>query len=564
MLSHLSTKFSVMPQAAVSREPRAALFINRYTRTQTIMYATEGLSSVLGITGAEMHGKSLYYCIERSCLKDAVTCLENAKANDSIAYLRFWWRDPRLERDADEDLPGILDRETSDDSEDDSSSQGQTSPAAHHPIASSYAAPAPISMRDSSSSGVDSGPNGHEGIFGEPRHQQSGGSATSGSERQSRSPSQPIECEAVISCTSDGLVVCLRIAAPFTPEREPPWQEQPRPTYNPQDYPVYGRPRPANMQPQQAQQAPLQQIQQQQMHGAAQQQQQQQRLQAQSGPHPSQQARPTRQYNPVNANGMFAAPWSTPAQMPPMDQQLRYGPTSGFHQSGQNSSLYPQSSGPRLDFMNSIKEMAVFAWALLGINGALVDHGRGTPRGESQPSGGLNIWKPENTQLADDGCLLDHSVPHHTQVDSVPQSGIAGGRLAGVSSSAQAQQQGQNGTHVTRATPIDSAVDWKSGEFGRGSNNYEVTVGVNETNNNAGQLQLQDHRTLPGLETLRQPKQQSPSATRGYGSGQPVDGVDSPPGLRHASTSSNETPGHPVNYGFGDPGLSSRTRKQGA
>ena len=552
-----------MPQAAVSREPRAALFINRYTRTQTIMYATEGLSSILGITGAEMHGKSLYYCIQSSCLKDAVTCLENAKANDSIAYLRFWWRDPRLERDADEDLPGIIDGERSDDSADDSPSQGQVSPAAPQPIASAHASRTAPPMRASSSSGVDSGPNGHEGIFGEPRHQPSAGSATSGSERQSRSPSQPIECEAVISCTSDGLVVCLRIAAPIAPEREPPWQEQPRPTYNPQDYPVYGRPRPANMQPQQTQQAPPQQVQQQQAYRLAQYQ-QQQRPEAQAGPHSSQQARPARQYNPINANGMFAAPWSTPAQMPPREQQLRHGPTSGYHQSGQNSSLYPQSSGPQLDFMNSIKEMAVFAWALLGINGALVDHGRGTPRGESQPSGGLNIWKPENTQLADDGCLLDHSVPRHTHVDSVPQSGIAGGRLAGATSNAQVQQQGQNDTNISRATPIDSAVDWKSGEFGRGANNHGVTGGVNGTNNNAAQAQLQDHRTLPGLDTLRQPKQQSPSATRGYGPGQLADGVDSPPGLRHASTSSSENPGHAPNYGFGDPGLSSRARKQGA
>jgi hypothetical protein len=317
------------------------------------------------------------------------------------------------------------------------------------------------------------------------------------------------------------------------------------------------------MQPQQTQQPQLQQVQQHRVPGPAQYQQQQRPPpQAQTGPHPAHQARPTSQYNPINANGMFAAPWSTPAQMPPVEQQLRHGPTSGYHQSGQNSSLYPQSVGPQLDFMNSIKEMAVFAWALLGINGALVDHGRGTPRGESQPSGGLNIWKPQNTQLADDGCLLDHSVPHHTQVDSVPQSGIAGGRLAGATSNAQVHQQGQNG--MPRATPIDSAVDWKSGEFGRGSNNNDVTFGVNGMINNAGQAQVQDHRTLPGLETLRQPKQPSPSATRGYGSGQPVDGVDSPPGLRHASTSSSETPGHPPNYGFGDPGLSSRTRKQGA
>ena len=40
---------------------------------------------------------SFYYCIAENCLQDAIKCLENAKGNDSIAYLRFWFRDPRTQ-----------------------------------------------------------------------------------------------------------------------------------------------------------------------------------------------------------------------------------------------------------------------------------------------------------------------------------------------------------------------------------------------------------------------------------------------------------------------------------
>ena len=113
MLSHLSSKFE-LPPIHGNHEPRAALFLNRYTRTLTIMYATDGLSDVLGISGEEMKGKSFYYCIEENCLQDAVRCLENAKANDSIAYLRFWYRDPRQEdlgHGRDEGLPNQMEPE---------------------------------------------------------------------------------------------------------------------------------------------------------------------------------------------------------------------------------------------------------------------------------------------------------------------------------------------------------------------------------------------------------------------------------------------------------------------
>ena len=89
-LSYISSKFSqeLKPH---DDEPRAALLLNRFTRTLTIMYATNGLTDTLGISADELIGKSFYYCIQENYLQDAVNCVERAKANDSIAYLRFWF-----------------------------------------------------------------------------------------------------------------------------------------------------------------------------------------------------------------------------------------------------------------------------------------------------------------------------------------------------------------------------------------------------------------------------------------------------------------------------------------
>ncbi|EOD43485.1 putative potassium voltage-dependent transporter protein [Neofusicoccum parvum UCRNP2] len=95
MLSHLSAKFNLGPTQQ-THEPRAALFLNRFTRTLTVMYATSGIEQVIGIPSEEMKGKSFYYCIQENCLEDAVRVLETAKGNDSIAYLRFHFRDPRV------------------------------------------------------------------------------------------------------------------------------------------------------------------------------------------------------------------------------------------------------------------------------------------------------------------------------------------------------------------------------------------------------------------------------------------------------------------------------------
>ena len=47
-------------------------------------------------------------------------------------------------------------------------------------------------------------------------------------------------------------------------------------------------------------------------------------------------------------------------------------------------------------FMQSIRDVAVFAWALVGINGSLADYSVGKPVGESQPPNGFPVWDTTN------------------------------------------------------------------------------------------------------------------------------------------------------------------------
>ena len=335
MLSHLSEKFS-QPAKAQEHEPRAALFLNRFTRTMTIMYATSGLQDVIGIPAETMRGRSFYYCIAENCLQDAVKCLENAKGNDSIAYLRFWFRDPRQD-----DQPPPPDSDSDDEMTTDTSTGGvDLRSGSERGSASSGAVESSGSMdvdgegtSGHSSSDSTNAAETHEAIFGQPREaQSSASSAGPASNSNGRSPvpqpADPIELEAVISCTSDGMVVCLRKARPMIPH----------PTHRP------GR--------------------------------------------------------PVYENGLFAAPWAAEPMLPPVEARPGHGFGTGFAPSlGPRGARHDNMSPPRAaaameqsDFMSAIRDQAIFSWALTGINGSLADYGQGKPLGESMPEDGLPIW----------------------------------------------------------------------------------------------------------------------------------------------------------------------------
>ena len=355
MLTYISAKFS-QPQRALTHEPRAALFLNRFTRTLTIMYATNGMANVLGITADELNGKSFYYCIQENCLQEAVKCLESAKANDSIAYLRFWFRDPREEYSEDHDeimsdthssdeddggvhLNGQMDTQSSDhngindhtNSGSRSSVENGVSLGAHGTSIGGRES----MERSSSGNSTDLDGNAANAIFDQNSTVYSSTSSLSSSvPGQSRenppshpvqTPAREIELEAVVSCTSDGLVVVLRAARPFLPNSV--------------------------------------------------------RL-------------PHRTTEPAYVNGLFASPWAMQPIMPesPGSNGFPYQDVPAMPKPSQPNYSAPQSE----NFMQSIREVAVFAWSLTGINGSLAQYSRGTPFGEAQPPGGMPVWDPKD------------------------------------------------------------------------------------------------------------------------------------------------------------------------
>ncbi|KAL8668612.1 MAG: hypothetical protein Q9168_006764 [Polycauliona sp. 1 TL-2023] len=365
MLSYISNKFAQEIPRSI-HEPRAALFLNRFTRTLTIMYATNGLADILGITAEELNGKSFYYCIQENCLKEAIKCLESAKANDSIAYLRFWFRDPRQDdaRDRDErmtdgnssgdedeggvHLNELMDEDGSENavttgSSNNGSSRGASSterssvePDYHHHADSNNMDP---NSRSSSGNSTDLGGNSNEAIFDQPAAAQSSSSSFSlpSPERDMPSFQQcQIELEAVVSCASDGLVVVLRKARPTIPQVSDPAAEQ-------VDHPY--------------------------------------------------------------RNGLFASPWATEPHMPPPPQTPLYAQQNSYQPNAALESRAVQAGVPTVqpvqgpatstDFMNTIREVAVFAWALTGINGSLSQYSRGKPSGESQPPEGMPVWNAQ-------------------------------------------------------------------------------------------------------------------------------------------------------------------------
>lgn len=316
MLEHLSPKFKMPP---VEREPRAALILNRFTRNLTVMFATNAIASVLGLAPEQIKDKSFYRCIQERCLPDALNCLESAKANDSIAYLRFWSRDPRDEEDDDND-GNDHDGENQDEDMNDAHSSPSDSDEGGAALDAQMDVDG-IKREEEEETKMDSLPSSSNrhmpplppDMDPQPR-------------RRRRQPLPSIELEAVVSCTSDGLVVILRRARPAIPPSHPP-----------------SAPSPWNFE-----------------------------------------------------NGLFAAPWAQQPIQPFVPPEMIYS----FR-----APLMPQymplregvktAGGPPMDhLMQSIRDVAVFAWALVGINGNLASYTHGRPRDEAAPPGGLPIWDP--------------------------------------------------------------------------------------------------------------------------------------------------------------------------
>jgi hypothetical protein len=309
MLQHLSARFR-QNAAEQGPEPRAALFLNRFTRTLTIMYATSGIEKIVGISSEDMKGRSFYYCIAEASLQEAVRVLESAKGNDSIAYVRFNFRDPRQDDPTEEttDESDVTDTEMTDagatDTDEATPNVGQSpSNAASGAQATSGSA----SMSISSPSGASGATSGSEG---------------------------PIELEAVVSCTSDGLVVVLRRARP----QVPPQMHDSKPVL-----PVHQQQQPYTGY-----------------------------FAAPWGVQPI--------YYPAPPTGFAGT-----SMYPGMPAAFGGPPIAGT----------PSASTPyEMDFLSAIKECGVFAWDLVGINGELSEYARGDPTGRAAPADGPAVWDP--------------------------------------------------------------------------------------------------------------------------------------------------------------------------
>ena len=359
MLSYISQKFSKSTKS-LTHEPRAALFLNRFSRTLTIVYATNGMADVLGLSANELIGKSFYYCIQENCLHEAVKCLESAKANDSIAYLRFWFRDPRQDDRMDHDehmsdahssgdedetggvhLSELMDHDSSENAVVSESSNSMRSSVERDQTRFVNNASLDPNSRTSSGDSADIRGPGNDDLFDQPIGGQSRTSSISTPDDSGASNVSwsrglfQIELEAVVSCTSDGLVVILRRAKPFAS-------------------------------------------------------------------HMSQSSTSTSEVagNPY-ANGFFASPWASDPILPNVSQpqyalpNLQQPSQSPTHPSATQANTAATKGPAAEDFMSSIREVAVFAWSLTGINGSLEQFAHGTPTGESQPPGGLPIWEPK-------------------------------------------------------------------------------------------------------------------------------------------------------------------------
>lgn len=306
MLTWISHKFSRRLNEPL-HEPRAALFVNRFTRTATIMYATSGVSEILGLSPHQLVSRSFFYCIQEACLRDAVRCLEGAKSNDSIAYLRFWFRNPLQDDNVDMD--------------------------------------------------------------GNPTY---GANPSVDATTNTSSPAiEPIELEAVVSCTSDGLVVILRRARPPIPAAAVP----------PQPVPVYANglfAAPWALEPVFS-------------YGAA------------SYPHDSairHSAYPEekRTFCRDDSVSMASASASVPvsasasASASASSGQGSWSQSSGYDFAYPPFPEEPNTSGPggpnASKLMDTIRDVAVFAWGIVGINRSLEQYKCGTPAGDAHPADG--------------------------------------------------------------------------------------------------------------------------------------------------------------------------------
>ncbi|KAJ9302181.1 hypothetical protein DTO271G3_1047 [Paecilomyces variotii] len=94
----------------------------------------------------------------------------------------------------------------------------------------------------------------------------------------------------------------------------------------------------------------------------------------------------------VYANGLFASPWAAD----PIFSHSDTADVVGAGGAPGTVAAVPTTSGTSCShsqlLFDTIRDVAVFAWGVIGINGSLEKYKRGTPTGESQPPGGPQVF----------------------------------------------------------------------------------------------------------------------------------------------------------------------------
>ncbi|KAL4726821.1 hypothetical protein ACLX1H_005711 [Fusarium chlamydosporum] len=372
------------------------------------MFATEAIASILGVPASQVQHKSFYECIRESCLDDAVRCLESAKANDSIAYLRFWSRDPRRPEDFEDEESNADGESTVDGANVAGVTRSEEPP--YYFRNGNTSSPSPDQHRSGSGSLA---PNRQQRAESHRSSDSEGGGvkldgamdldsrSSSGFTRRSGSAAGPsIKVEPDVEM-QDGIVPAEETSGESRTTssnalgsrsrnsqvdgyQTPPTPPSPQPIGGSTPRASRERSRPA---PQLAPSVELEAVVSCTSDGLV---------------VILRRARPQipDAHNPhipsTNDRGVFAAPW---AQQP---FQAQYSHET-FHDF--QAPLAPQhmplrsgvqaAGGPPMDqLMQSIRDVAVFAWALCGINGNIASYSHGRPSGEAQPPDGLPIWDP--------------------------------------------------------------------------------------------------------------------------------------------------------------------------
>lgn len=429
------------------------------------MYATDAVAGILGCTRDQVMHKSFYECIQQNCHRDAIKCIESAKENDSVAYLRFWYRDPRRPEDlaqdeemreasqsSDSDDGGVRLRNTpsvtgssggdaSSSSDPASGLAGRRDAAVDRPVHSNSPDTREAIARTSSGESTDLERNANMAVFDRADAPRSAPHPSARRVRNARPAAaavpepvepEPYELEAFISCTSDGLVVILRRARPAVPDLQQPA------------------------------------------------------------------AAPAAQQYP---NGFYAAPWAANPIHPHVYQPVQNRP---FHH-GLHQPAIAAGGPPMEDFMNSIREVAVFAWALTGINGNIASYGHGTPRGEALPPAGIPVWDPYSQPTP------DYMPPENQAAQRWAQRDREMSHLANPNDKPPQYSEGNNRGGMG---PRGFRYVERSGYYFQGAGSYGLNGFENAYGNPQYQAQAQTqghYQSNPGNENLPRGSAQGPA-----------------------------------------------------